>query len=111
MMDAIEKQYATPKGLARAAITGSFLRGGCYYELTDGDGAVVVDIDTTREHGFTNKWTIWVYRVHPHPWGQQVAEEMWEMLGDDDVTEQSVEPYGLDVDRSGWWCEVRVELA
>lgn len=107
-MDAVEKSYATARGLARAAISGAFLRGGCYYDLTDAEGETVVDIDTTREHGFTNKWTVWVYRVHPHPWAQEVAESMWEMLGDDEVTEQSTAPYDIDVCAAGWWCEVRI---
>ena len=107
-MEAVEKSYTSPLRLARAAITGAFLRGGCYYELTDPDGDTVVDIDTTREHGFTNKWTIWVYRVHPHPWAQDAAESMWELLDDDEVTDQTHEPYGIDACSSGWWCEVRV---
>lgn len=110
-MDAVEKHYSTARGLARGAISGSFLRGGEYYELTDDDGEVVVDIDTTREHGFTNKWTVWVYRVHPHRWAQEVAEQMWELLGDDEVTEQSTAPYDVDVSATGWWCEVRVLMA
>jgi len=107
-VDAIEKSYTSPTRLARAAITGAFLRGGCYYELTDPEGDTVVDIDTTREHGFTNKWTVWVYRVHTHPWAQEVAEEMWNLLDDDEITEQTRSPHDVDVSTSGWWCEVRV---
>lgn len=107
-MDPVEKSYTSASRLARAAVTGAFLRGGRYYELVDPDGETVVDIDTTREHGFTNKWTVWVYRVHPHRWAQDVAEMMWELLDDDEVTEQTEAPYAIDVRATGWWCEVCV---
>ena len=52
---------------------------------------------------------IWRIKVPAHPWGQEVAELVWEGLEWDEVTEDSEGPR-TDVANHGWTCQIIVRI-
>jgi hypothetical protein len=52
---------------------------------------------------------VWTVQINPHPWAQDIAEYIWEHLDDEEVTENSFEPYEIDCSKVGWFCEIKVQ--
>ena len=111
MSDLSCRKYRTPTALAKAAVFGQFLKSDNVYELCDPECDVVAVVDTTRLHGPTSRWTVWVVHVQPgHRWSSEVAQEVWELLDWDEITDDVVDPSEVDVEGQGWWCNMKVEI-
>lgn len=113
MSDYAEKRktFKTPRALASAVISWSTFRTDSYYFLTtpvDEDDVVLV-LDTTAPIAPVSGNAIWRVEVQPHPWGQEVAERIWDALGWEEVTEDSEAPKP-NVAETGWSCRMIVSI-
>jgi hypothetical protein len=105
------KQYKSPAALARAVINGTGFKTDGYYNLTtptDEDDVVAV-LTTTAPVGPVSGKSVWRLDIQPHPWGQEVAEMVWDGLEWEEVTEDSNEP-GPNTNKTGWTCGINVEI-
>ena len=71
----------------------------------------IIEIDTTAPVGPATGKSIWIIQINPHPWSQTIAEYIWEHLDDDEVTEETIEPYRLDCCTNGWFCGIKVHIS
>jgi hypothetical protein len=107
------RRFESPEKLADAVVFGKFIRSdGVYHFATkDDESDVVVILDTTGSVGPVSGRATWIAEVQPHPWGQVVAETIWESLDDNEVEIGSPEPYDVDVGAKGWTCFMRVVVS
>ena len=105
------RKYKTPRALASAVINGTgFRTDGCYFLTTSPDTEDVVAIlDTNGPVGPVSGRAIWRFEVQAHPWGQEVADRVWEGLEWEEVTEEAEGP-GTDVANHGWTCRIIVKI-
>jgi len=104
--------YKSPSALARRVFSVG-LRTDMVYLLSDDESprTPIVEIDTTAPVGPATGKSVWVIQVNPHPWSQEIAEYIWEHLDDDEVTEETLEPYGIDCCKVGWFCGMKVFIS
>lgn len=102
--------YKTPGAMARRVFSDG-LRTDNIYLLSSEENPKdpVVDIDTTAPVGPATGKSVWTVQINPHPWAQDIAEYIWEHLDDEEVTENSFEPYEIDCSKVGWFCEIMVQ--
>jgi len=105
------KKHKSARALASAVINGtSFRTDGCYFLTTSTDtDDVVAILDTNAPVGPVSGRAIWRFEVQAHPWGQEVAERVWDGLEWEEVTEDSEGP-GSDVGDRGWSCRLVVRI-
>ena len=106
------KQYKSPSALARAVINGTGFKTEGYYNLTttsDEDDVVAV-LNTSAPVGPASGKSVWRLDIQHHPWGQEVAEMVWDGLESEEVTEDSIEP-GTNIIKTGWTCGIKVEIS
>lgn len=103
--------YKTPRALAKAVVKSlRFLPDSIYYLTTpDDEDDVVAVINTISPIGPVLGEAVWRIEVQPHPWGQEVAERIWQGLAWGEVTEDSKAP-GRNVIEAGWSCRVIVSI-
>jgi hypothetical protein len=102
--------YKSPTAMARRVFSDG-LRTDNIYLLSSEEtqNQPIVEIDTTAPVGPATGKSVWTVQINPHPWSQIIAEYIWEHLDDDEVTENSLEPYGVDCCMVGWFCEIKVQ--
>ena len=103
--------FKTPRVLANAVVNGSRFRTDSHYFLTtpDDEDDVVAVVDTTAPVGPVSGVAIWRVEVHPHSWGQDVAELIWRGLAWEEVTDDSEAPKP-NVAQTGWSCRIIVSI-
>jgi hypothetical protein len=104
--------YKSPSAIARRVFSEG-LRTDNIYLLSSEESPddPIVEIDTTAIVGPATGRSIWVIQVNPHPWSQIIAEYIWEHLDDDEVTEETFEPYEIDCSKNGWFCGIKVQIS
>ena len=105
------KKYKSARAIASAVVNGTgFRTDGCYFLTTAaGEDDVVAILDTNAPVGPVSGRAIWRFEVQAHPWGQEVAERVWDGLEWEEVTEDSEGP-GKDVAEHGWTCRMVVRI-
>lgn len=105
------KQYKSAAALARAVINATGFKTDGYYNLTtptDEDDVVAV-LTTTAPVGPATGKSVWRLDIQLHPWGQEVAEMVWDGLEWEEVTDDSIEP-GPNINKTGWTCGINVKI-
>ena len=110
-MDSAKKtKYASPKAMAKGFVEGRGFKSHGYYELyaRDFDGDPVAVVNTAGIIGGATGTTIWKIELFPHPWAQEVADEIWSTKLDE-PTKETKRPR-RDVCKTGWTCGLHVQL-
>ena len=103
--------YKTPNAMARRVFSVG-LRTDNIYLLSSEQSQCepIVEIDTSAPVGPATGKSVWTVQINPHPWSQIIAEYVWEHLDDDEVTENTNEPYEIDCCKVGWFCGIKVQI-
>ena len=104
--------YRSPLAAARRVFSEGLRTGNIYFlSSEENPNDPIVEIDTTAPVGPATGKSIWTVQINPHPWSQTIAEYIWEHLDDDEVTEETIEPYGIACCISGWFCGIKVFIS
>ena len=103
--------YKSPSAAARRVFSEG-LRTDSIYLLSSEESPndPVIEIDTTAPVGPATGKSVWTIQINPHAWSQIVAEYIWEHLDDEEVTDETIEPYEVDCCKVGWFCGMKVTI-
>jgi hypothetical protein len=105
-----KKKYQSPVAMAKAFVDGTGFVSHSYYELyaRDYNGKPVAVVNTAGLIGGATGMTTWKIEVLPHPWAQEIADEIWRTKWEK-PTKESKRP-GRNVCKAGWNCAFLVQL-
>ena len=102
--------YKTPNAMARRVFSDGLRTDNIYLLSSEqSQSEPIVEIDTSAPVGPATGKSVWTVQIN-HPWSQIIAEYVWEHLDDDEVTENTNEPYEIDCCKVGWFCEIKVQI-